>query len=141
MSEPPIVQVPQGSADRPSNSKTPQSEPPRVSNRASGAANTVSGVANPSAGPSQLQSSSVTGNTPAGKSQLQSLLNKRWLMFVTLFGVTAVLGIPLLWKSEAFSKREKMVWSCVVVLYTFFIFWIFFEIMAWCYGQISSSLS
>ena len=72
---------------------------------------------------------------------MQSLLDKKWLMFVTLFGVTAALGIPFLWKSRAFSRNEKIFWSVVVSAYTLFIFWLFYLIMAWCYGQITQSLS
>ncbi|MEZ6135980.1 MAG: hypothetical protein R3C53_13850 [Pirellulaceae bacterium] len=77
--------------------------------------------------------------TPPKKSVLD-LLDNRWVMFVMLFGVTAALGLPLLWRSRGFSRTEKIFWSVVVSLYTVLIFWIFFKIMYWSYSNIVNSL-
>ncbi len=62
-------------------------------------------------------------------------------MLLMLFGVTAALGLPLLWKSRVFSRTEKIVWSVLVSLYTALIFWIFFKIMSWSYQRIADSLN
>lgn len=55
-----------------------------------------------------------------------------------LFFVTAGLGIPLLWRSPAFSHKERIVWTIIITIYTSIIFWIFYEIMAWSWSQIST---
>jgi hypothetical protein len=63
-----------------------------------------------------------------------------WLVLVTLFCITAALGLPLLWMSRAFSRRSKTLLSIVVVLYTGLLFWVFWIIMYWSYTQIRDAL-
>lgn len=46
------------------------------------------------------------------------LLHSKLLVLGILFGVTGVLGLPLLWMSRAFSTQEKMVWSVINTIYT-----------------------
>lgn len=75
------------------------------------------------------------------RAKFTDMLENRWVMIFVLFGVTAALGIPFLWKSKSFSKTEKIVWTLIVSVYTILIFWIFFKIMFWCYASISNSLS
>ena len=72
--------------------------------------------------------------------KLNELLEHRGIMLLMLFGVTAALGIPFLWKSRAFSRNEKILWSVLVSLYTILIFWIFFKIMWWSYSNIADAL-
>ena len=43
-------------------------------------------------------------------------------MLLLLFGVLAVLGLPLLWYSPAFSRKEKIIWSIVIPIYTLALF-------------------
>jgi hypothetical protein len=58
-----------------------------------------------------------------------------------LFGVTAALGLPILWASRAFSRPMKVVISLVVTLYTIVILYLFYLVMAWCYTRIMDSLA
>ncbi len=44
--------------------------------------------------------------------------SNRPLIFAMLFGVTGALGLPLLWYSPAFSRREKWIWSIINCIYT-----------------------
>lgn len=46
------------------------------------------------------------------------LLHSRGLILGLLFGVVAVLGLPLLWYSPSFSQKEKWFWSIAIVFYT-----------------------
>jgi len=74
------------------------------------------------------------------KRELMGYMHKRWAVLLLLFGATAALGLPVLWKSRGFSKPEKIVWSVLVSLYTILVFWIFFKVMWWSYTSISESL-
>jgi hypothetical protein len=74
------------------------------------------------------------------KRALMGYMDKRWAVLLLLFGCTAALGLPVLWKSRGFSKPEKIVWSVLVSLYTILVFWIFFKVMWWSYTNISESL-
>ena len=75
------------------------------------------------------------------QAKFTDMLENRWIMLLVLFGVTAALGIPFLWKTKSFSHTEKILWTVIISLYTIFIFWVFFKIMFWCYANISDSLS
>ncbi len=46
------------------------------------------------------------------------ITGSRPLIFALLFGVTGVLGLPILWYSPAFSVKEKWLWSIINTLYT-----------------------
>jgi hypothetical protein len=46
------------------------------------------------------------------------LLGSRRAILVLLFAVTGFLGLPLLWWSPVFSKREKQIWTIINVVYT-----------------------
>ncbi|MGN6543608.1 MAG: hypothetical protein ACTHK7_01050 [Aureliella sp.] len=46
------------------------------------------------------------------------MLQSRPLILGLLFGVMAVLGLPLLWYSPVFSRKEKFWWSVAVIFYT-----------------------
>ena len=54
---------------------------------------------------------------PSGSGE-NSVLHNRALIFGLLFGVTGVLGLPLLWYSPVFNRREKWLWTVVNVIYT-----------------------
>ena len=60
----------------------------------------------------------LTANSNSTVSEENSLLHSRSLIFGLLFGVTGVLGLPLLWYSPVFNRREKWLWSVVNVIYT-----------------------
>jgi hypothetical protein len=59
-----------------------------------------------------------------------------WLVVLTLFFVTAALGLPLLWMSRGFSTLWKIVLTIAVLAWTALIFWLFWLIMAWCIPRI-----
>ena len=59
-----------------------------------------------------------------------------WLLLLTLFFVTAALGLPLLWISRGVSTAAKCVWTVAVVLWTGLVLWVFWLIMAWCLPRI-----
>ena len=48
----------------------------------------------------------------------EGISSNRPLVFGILFGVTGALGLPLLWYSPAFTRKEKWLWSIVNSLYT-----------------------
>jgi hypothetical protein len=66
----------------------------------------------------------------------RDLVDNPWLMIVTLFFVTAALGLPLLWISRGFSTFWKIVLTFAVLAWTALVFWVFFLIMAWCWSQL-----
>lgn len=71
---------------------------------------------------------------------LRGLVDNRWVVLGTLFGVTAALGLPLLWASRAFSTTSKIVWSVIVLLYTILILWLFWLVVVWSYTRIVDAL-
>ena len=83
------------------------------------------------------QTQAAATDPPKQESSLKKYINNKWLVLLLLFGCTAALGLPVLWKSTAFSRGGKVFWSVIVSLYTVLIFYIFFKIMAWSYGRIS----
>lgn len=71
-----------------------------------------------------------SSNMPA-KVDTSKLINNRVAIFCMLFCVTGFLGIPLLCYSQAFSTREKIVWSIVVTVYTLILIGITAAIVYW----------
>jgi hypothetical protein len=80
--------------------------------------------------PSNLPSSSPT---PA-------IIDQRWFVFVAIFLVMMFLGLPLLWRSPAFSRTEKVIWTIVTLVYSAVVIWIFVLVMMWSWGNISKAL-
>lgn len=70
----------------------------------------------------------------------QEMADDKWVLLGTLFFVTAVLGLPLLWKSRAFSGLAKAVLSVLIVVYTAFLFWLVYLVMMWSYARIAAEL-
>lgn len=54
----------------------------------------------------------------ADESAIERVVNSRWTVLILLFGVLGVLGVPLLWVSRGFSRKEKIFWSIAVTIYT-----------------------
>ncbi len=46
-------------------------------------------------------------------------------ILITIFVAAGILGLPLLFLSPAFSKKEKVFWTFMTLLYTIAIFWVF----------------
>ena len=61
-------------------------------------------------------------------------------MLFMLFCVTGFLGIPFLWMSAKFSHTEKIVWSCVVTIYTVALIAGAVAVCWWSFTQITQSL-
>ncbi|XZE46278.1 hypothetical protein SH467x_001557 [Pirellulaceae bacterium SH467] len=76
-----------------------------------------------------------TRQPPSSRTPLLDRQTTRVIVFVTLFGVTGFLGLPLLWFSSAFSQREKIVWSVINTLYTLALIGITAAICWWSYLQ------
>ena len=81
--------------------------------------------------PSQGMKQPGRGGTPSGDSEISkrrqtdesiSLIDRLALSKVVIlalqFGVMGCLGLPLVWWSSAFTRREKWFWSIIVTLYT-----------------------
>jgi hypothetical protein len=66
----------------------------------------------------------------------REFVDNPWLMVLTLFFVTAALGLPLLWISRGFSWWAKVVLTFAVLAWTALVFWVFYLIMAWCLPRI-----
>jgi hypothetical protein len=77
----------------------------------------------------------------SGTGHWADLLHKRWAVLAMLFGATAALGLPFLWRSRGFTRNEKWFWSAVVSLYTILIFWLFAKVMWWSYTNIRDALA
>lgn len=68
-----------------------------------------------------------------GRSQWETILSSRRTIFIILFGMTGVLGLPLLWLSHAFSAWEKVLWSALNTLYTLALIAMAAGVCYWCY--------
>ena len=68
------------------------------------------------------------------------IIDNPWLMILTLFFVTAALGLPFLWMSRGFSTLNKVLLTIAVLLWTALVFWVFYLIMAWCIPRITEGL-
>lgn len=76
----------------------------------------------------------------AGPAALDRWIDNPWFVLGTLFFVTLFLGLPILWKSRAFSPFMKGVVTLVVLVETVLVFWGFYEVMAWSWNRVSESL-
>jgi len=70
----------------------------------------------------------------------REIIDNPWLMIVTLFFVTAALGLPFLWMSRGFSVVSKILLTIAVLLWTALVLWVFYLIMAWCIPRITEGL-
>lgn len=71
-----------------------------------------------------------------------AVLHSRPMILGLLFGVTAILGLPLLWYSPVFSRQEKFWWSVAITFYTLVLLLIaaaawLVVYNAWTQGQLS----
>ena len=72
----------------------------------------------PSSQPPIVKQSPATSGANRSQRGPNPLLHNRGLILGLLFGVTAALGLPLLWYSPVFNRREKWFWSAVNIVYT-----------------------
>lgn len=64
------------------------------------------------------------------------LVQNKAVVLGILFGVTGVLGIPLLWINKKFTFAERIVWSIVVTIYTVILIAAAAAVCIWSYRQI-----
>ena len=74
------------------------------------------------------------------KYDLRFFLDTPWVMLLTLFGVTGVLGLPALWASRGFGVWSKLVLSVVVTAYTALLVWIAWLSLHAVYVQIRDAM-
>jgi hypothetical protein len=72
---------------------------------------------------------------PSQESTVRRALDNPWLILLTLFFVTAALGLPLLWISRAFSAPAKIIVSIVVLIYTVALLWAFWLFMVFMWNN------
>lgn len=98
-------------------------------------AETCPACGNPLAG-----SPSSAAPPPIPQSSLQRFLDHRGLLLLLLFGATAGLGIPFLWKSRSFSSWAKILLTIALCAYTVLILWLFWMVLSWSLESIRESL-
>ena len=70
----------------------------------------------------------------------RDLIDNPWLLVLTLFFVTAALGLPFLWMSRGFSVLGKITLTVAVILWTALVLWVFWLVMAWCLPKVWEGL-
>ena len=55
---------------------------------------------------------------------LSDVIDNRWVVLGILFLVMAGFGLPILWKSRAFTRRSKSVLTVIVLVYTVLVVWL-----------------
>lgn len=68
--------------------------------------------------------------------ELDHLLQSKPMVLGILFGVTGVLGLPLLWVNRRFSKRERIVWSILTTLWTAALIAVAVAVCVWAYRRV-----
>jgi hypothetical protein len=89
--------------------------------------------------PVSRAAASPTAADAAGASWTE-VRDNPWLLVSVLFGVTAVLGLPLLWQSKAFTWRGKLSLSLAVIAWTGLLVWLCALVLQWSYARIVNSL-
>jgi hypothetical protein len=60
---------------------------------------------------------------PESKLSVPSVVDNPWFILFMLFFVLGPFALRMLWRSQAFSRRGKWIWTILVVLYTLLILW------------------
>lgn len=58
------------------------------------------------------------GSPPAPAGERSNLLDNPWMVLALLFLATGALGLPILWKSRAYSPGAKVLIGVAVTIYT-----------------------
>lgn len=64
------------------------------------------------------------------------LLNSRGAVLSFLFLVAGVVGLPLLWVNPNFSRRERVFWTVIMLLYSFILLVLFGGMLWWIFQLI-----
>ncbi|WP_417739648.1 hypothetical protein [Rosistilla oblonga] len=75
------------------------------------------------------------------KHWIEELTDNRAIVLGTLFFVTGVLGLPLLWISRKFTPLQKWLLSIVVTIYTLVLIVIVAVVLMWSWNQIQQSIA
>lgn len=65
----------------------------------------------------------------------RQLEQSRWAVLTVLFIVTGAFGLPILWRSDRFSRIEKCFWGVMVTVYTVALFYGMFLMVRWSVGD------
>ena len=68
------------------------------------------------------------------------LIDNPYFVLALLFGVTGVLGVPVLVRSRAFSPTNKLLLAVAVTLYTMALIALVGWILYWAWSRISAAL-
>jgi quinol-cytochrome oxidoreductase complex cytochrome b subunit len=63
------------------------------------------------------------------KSAKPRLFDNRWVVLGMIFFVLGPFGLPMLWQSQAFSRREKWIWAIVTALYVIALCWLTYYLL------------
>ncbi|QDS91055.1 hypothetical protein EC9_52750 [Rosistilla ulvae] len=77
---------------------------------------------------------------PEAKHWIEDLADNRAIVIGTLFLVTGVLGLPLLWISRQFTPLQKWLLSIVVTIYTLVLIVIVALVLMWSWNRIQQSI-
>ena len=78
---------------------------------------------------------------PRGFFEQIKVLDRPIYILLILFFVTLFLGLPALWYSRSFSPGSKIVVTILVLIWSAFVFWLFWLFMAWCYREITGTFT
>ncbi|MCM2369428.1 hypothetical protein [Aporhodopirellula aestuarii] len=59
----------------------------------------------------------------------------KWAVLTVLFVVTGAFGMPLLWRSDRFSRLEKCFWGVIVLAYTAALLYGMVMVIRWSVGD------
>jgi hypothetical protein len=68
------------------------------------------------------------------------VVDNRWCVLGLLFLVMAVLGLPILWASRAFSRPAKLALTALVIVYTALLAWLCWLAVRAAYHQILDAI-
>jgi hypothetical protein len=81
----------------------------------------------------------MTQTRKGWRSQLKHMHESKLAVLAFLFALAGFLGLPVLWKSPAFTATEKLVLSVVVVAYSLLMLGILFYAIYLAYRQIADA--
>jgi hypothetical protein len=70
----------------------------------------------------------------------RQVVDNRWCVLGLLFLVMAVLGLPILWASRAFSRPAKLALTALVIVYTALLAWLCWLAVRAAYHQILDAI-
>ena len=84
----------------------------------------------------KLVAPGTDSSSGAGGTGKASFFQRRSTILCTLFLVTGAIGIPLLWTTPSFSKKERIFWTVVVSIYTLILILGTAAIIWWAYEKL-----